>query len=152
MRTIEEIQAERKLLNDTYYAKKLKPDSPKACEAWEELVESDNELLLELFQTITNEIPIDRLREICQAEREGRVVVLPVKAASEAYRIYNTVGGKTGICKGQISSYHLCIENEFYFSDPNRVHSIWVNLSNFGKTVFLTKEEAEKALAERGKV
>jgi hypothetical protein len=39
-------------------------------------VEIDN---LEQFREITSGISLDRLREICDAEREGRLVVLPCK-------------------------------------------------------------------------
>jgi hypothetical protein len=41
--------------------------------------ENLNKLWHEFYENITDSIPIDRLEEICQAEREGRCVVLPCK-------------------------------------------------------------------------
>ena len=39
----------------------------------------------ELLQAITEGIPIDRLQEICEAEKDGRLVVLPYPIGTEDY-------------------------------------------------------------------
>ena len=39
---------------------------------------------------LVREIPVDRLREIAEAEREGRCAVLPVKVGGTVYRVITT--------------------------------------------------------------
>lgn len=73
----------------------------------------------------------DRLRELAEADKDGRVVILPCKVGDTVYRlqyIEQTLGRFT---VGAV---------------PIKFALIW--LEEFGKTVFLTREEAEKALAE----
>ncbi len=74
-------------------------------------------------------VPIDRLRELAQADKEGRCEVLPCKVGDTVWRI-QYVQNKKG-------NYVVGIA-EITFG------LLW--LSEFGKTVFLTREEAEKAL------
>ena len=83
----------------------------------------------------------DRLRELAEADKEGRVVVLPCKVGDKLYRVFageifeHRVGSmKYFAIQGRwdIETYPFCPCVE----------------SSIGKTVFLTREEAEKALAE----
>lgn len=82
-----------------------------------------------------------RLRELMCADKEGRVVVQPCKIGDILYRVFageifeHRVGSmKYFAIQGQwdIETYPFCPCVE----------------SSIGKTVFLTREEAEKALAE----
>lgn len=82
---------------------------------------------------------IDRLRELAEADKDGRVVVLPCKIGDKLYRVFageifeHRVGSmKYFVIQGQwdIETYPLCPCVE----------------SSIGKTIFLTREEAEKAL------
>lgn len=72
-------------------------------------------------------VPIDRLRELAQAEKEGRLVVLPCEIGSPVYSHARKLDGADYVR-----------ETEFWWSD----------IPQMGKTVFLTREAAEAALEE----
>lgn len=89
---------------------------------------------------------IDRLRKLAEADRDGRVVVLPCKVGD---RLYEVTGRKT------ISVYKVrAIRVELFglFIEWDIVEGVvWqslsgINAGEIGKTVFLTHEEAKKAL------
>lgn len=91
-------------------------------------------------------LPIDRLRELAEADKDGRVVMLPCKVGD---RLYEVTGRKT------ISVYKVkAIRVELFglFIEWDIVEGfVWqslsgINAGEIGKTVFLTREEAEKAL------
>lgn len=87
-----------------------------------------------------------RLRELAEADKDGRLVVLPCKVGD---RLYEVTGRKT------ISVYKVrAIRVELFglFIEWDIVEGfVWqslsgINAGEIGKTVFLTREEAEKAL------
>lgn len=89
---------------------------------------------------------IDRLRELAEADKAGRLVVLPCKVGD---RLYEVTGRKT------ISVYKVkAIRVELFglFIEWDIVEGfVWqslsgINAGEIGKTVFLTREEAENAL------
>nr|DAQ92828.1 MAG TPA: hypothetical protein [Caudoviricetes sp.] len=89
-----------------------------------------------------------RLRELAEADKDGRVVVPPCKVGD---RLYEVTGRKT------ISVYKVkAIRVELFglFIEWDIVEGfVWqslagINAGEIGKTVFLTREEAEKALKE----
>ena len=82
---------------------------------------------------------LDRLRELAEADKDGRLVVLPCKAGDKLYRVF----------AGEIFEHR--VGSMKYFAIQGR----WdIDTSPFcsyvessiGKTIFLTREEAEKAL------
>ena len=82
---------------------------------------------------------VARMQELGQADREGRVLILPCKVGDKLYRVFageifeHRVGSmKYFAIQGRwdIETYPFCPCVE----------------SSIGKTVFLTREEAEKAL------
>ena len=82
---------------------------------------------------------IDRLRELAQANREGRCVVLPAKPDQTIYqwRIGDDCPSVSRLDGVQING------------DGEITYPIWcghLTPGDFGKTVFLTREEAEAAL------
>lgn len=91
---------------------------------------------------------------------KSRYVELPCKVGDTVYRIAKMYNGKTLIVDGiafEFAITHESSQNDkyrFYFwakpddTYTSRQHSLWCEFTDFGKTVFLTKEEAEKALAE----
>ena len=90
--------------------------------------------------------PIGRMRELIKADKDGRVVVLPCKVGD---RLYEVTGRKT------ISVYKVrAIRGELFclFIEWDIVEGfVWQSLSDInageiGKTIFLTREEAEAAL------
>lgn len=86
--------------------------------------------------------------ELAQAEKEGRLVVLPCKVGDKLYDItLGEVREKTVISLSMLLSKsvnHLVIHAENF---RNAVTSY--ELQDIGKTVFLTREAAEAALEER---
>lgn len=85
---------------------------------------------------------IDHLRDLLQAEKDGRLVVLPCKAGSLIY-----VGRRPAIIT---RFFGYVLERYFHavFCDENK--GIDIPFEELGKTVFLTREEAEAALAKEG--
>lgn len=94
-------------------------------------------------------IDINRLRKFAEADRDGRVVVLPCKVGDTIYFAranpilqYKVTGYEMGEASiSQVRSKHVDKETGLTFNFTFRPGSI-------GKTVFLSREEAEKALQE----
>ena len=81
--------------------------------------------------------PIDHLRDLLHAEQDGRMAVLPVKKGTKIFRVVDIPEHK---CQGRMRGH--------YFHSTKRIYKgvkQWEDGSDFGKTVFLTREEAEAA-------
>lgn len=79
--------------------------------------------------------PIDRLRELAQADREGRCVVLPAKPDQI---IYQWRKGDDCLSVSRLDGVQVNADGEI-------TYPIWNGYlipEDFGKTVFLTREEA----------
>lgn len=94
-------------------------------------------MISKMFNVSASIMP-ERLRKILQAEQAGRLVVLPCKMLSTVYR---PLLGKilepeviSIVLNGGTTMIYYC--GTSYRSSPN----------DFGKTVFLTRTEAEAAL------
>lgn len=82
---------------------------------------------------------LDRLEKLAEADKDGRLVVLPCKVGDKLYRVFD----------GNISEHEVL--NMKYFARQGR---LGIDMTQFfpdagkfiGKTVFLTREAAEKAL------
>lgn len=96
---------------------------------------------------------IDHIRDLLQAEKDGRLVMLPCKVGDMVWAIDNPWTGK--LLKKPLDAY---VNGMKMYS-----HGLYVNLlfdtrkingtrdyeiNHIGKTVFLTREEAEAALAK----
>lgn len=79
-------------------------------------------------------IAIDRLCDLAEADRDGRVVVLPCRVGATVYRIFAPKDREPVISAHTLMSVDYIVR--------------W--LDKFGKTVFLTREEAERALEGNG--
>ena len=92
-------------------------------------------------------LPIARLRELAVADKEGRVVVLPCKVGHRVFALLDT---DKHISECEVKQIGLGDEIGFVGLEPigARGREYGVSLNGFGKTVFLTREEAEKALEE----
>lgn len=99
-----------------------------------------------IIAALFNGVDVDRMKELTEADKDGRVVVLPCKVGD---RLYEVTGRKT------ISVYKVkAIRVELFglFIEWDIVEGfVWqslsgINAGEIGKTVFLTREEAEKAL------
>ena len=76
------------------------------------------------------------------------VIVPPVKIGQTVYRIRENYGG-IKICKDFVSQVNFYHGTEARFWGDG--HPLGFTADDIGKTVFLTREEAKKALAERRK-
>jgi hypothetical protein len=88
-----------------------------------------------------------RMVELMCADQEGRVVVLPCKVGNRVFALLDT---DKHISECEVKQIGLGNEIGFVGLEPigARGREYGVSLNGFGKTVFLTREEAEKALAE----
>ena len=74
----------------------------------------------------------ERIRKLLAADEEGRCIILPCKLGDTVWRIKRTFETYPDKSKPYIEPDAFLLQDVF----------------NIGKTVFLTREEAEKALAE----
>ena len=82
------------------------------------------------------------LRELAKADKEGRVVVLPCKVGDVVYGFYGEKTILPMVAKWiETDTDGWCIAAQYVPMAPR-----FYRFSDFGKTVFLTREEAEKAL------
>ena len=95
-------------------------------------------------------LPIDRLRELAEADKDGRVVVLPCKVGDTVW----IVGTVRKLYSAKVRTFFCGHPSTVCGSDPyGHIHMIRttecdIPMQEFGKTVFLSREEAEKALRE----
>ena len=86
---------------------------------------------------------LDRLKELVQADREGRCVVHPLKSDDEVYIIL-----LSRVFLFEVTSAVWYRESPIYKA-MHGIHLCYVfNQDDIGKTVFLTREDAEAALEE----
>lgn len=93
-------------------------------------------------------MPLDRVQELAQAEKDGRLAMLPCKVGDTVYEANK---------RGLISTYKVIsihISECSLLIGWELMDGIYSNLNGFevsalGKTVFLTREEAEAALKKR---
>ena len=84
----------------------------------------------------------DRLRELADADRDGRLVVLPCNVGNVVYGFYGEKTILPMVAKWiETNTDGWCIAAQYVPMAPR-----FYRFSDFGKTVFLTREEAEKAL------
>ena len=88
---------------------------------------------LEWFRAVAQGIEPDRLEEICNAERDGRCVVLPCKAGDTVYMVATQTDNYSGL------PYPIVIQATFRLTMLPRLR----------EDIFLTREEAEVALKKR---
>ena len=93
--------------------------------------------------SLTAKIPLDRLREIAEAEREGRCVVLPCKRDDVLWTFHTYPSER-------VYSFHVTDLSTLNGRTMLNTDIMGVvDARDVGKTVFLTRAEAEKALKAR---
>lgn len=93
-------------------------------------------------------MPLERAQELAQTEKDGRLLVLPCKVGDTVYEANK---------RGFVSTYEVIYIHVSACSiliGWDLIDGIYSNLNGFevsalGKTVFLTREEAEAALKKR---
>ena len=98
----------------------------------------------------------DRLRELAEADKDGRCVVLPCKVGDVMYKLFREY---TECTSYQVRKDNYCCEGCMVPCDsrevtviraiqPNSLPEVVRYIEDIGKTVFLSREEAERALQE----
>ena len=108
----------------------------------ENCIFKDEIKLYDAVKSIEGIVPFERLLELADADRDGKLVVLPCKAGDHVW-----VDGREAV-----------VENFFGYETERYLHAqfydnmqyIDIPFTEIGKTVFLTREEAEAALAQKG--
>lgn len=85
----------------------------------------------------------EHIHELLRAEKDGRLVVLPCKIGATVYRFQRYFNDAT--LKSEIKIKPCVVESVSTKCIITTDHTVML-FSNFGKTVFLTREEAEKVL------
>lgn len=89
-----------------------------------------------------NGLPVDRLRELAEADKDGRLVVLPCKVGDTVYfRTYD--------CNGTVDlgiQPHKVTAIAGYAIVRGKYTDVGLLPAQYGVSWFLTREEAEKAL------
>lgn len=91
---------------------------------------------------------VARLRELAEADKDGRLVVLPCKVGQRVFALLDT---DKHISECEVKQIGMGNKIGFIGLEPigARGREYGVALNGFGKTVFLTREEAEIALETR---
>lgn len=94
----------------------------------------------------------DRLRELAEADKDGRCVVLPCKVGDTVYTNNRVLGADNAmhdeICTRRIKGYGGNALNKVWLIANGDYCDFSIFPSEVGKTVFLTHEEAERAMEE----
>ena len=97
-------------------------------------------------------VEADRLRDLAEADKDGRVVLLPCKVGDTVYTNNRVFGADNAIhdeiCARRIKGYGGNALNKVWLTVSGDYCDLSIFPSEFGKTVFLTREEAERALQE----
>lgn len=115
----------------------------------EEKLSSDGMILIgRLMSKKLHEIGCERLHELVEADKDGRLVVLPVKPvltptiSSMLYIIEDEEIYEDSLYEGIVGMSERGEMNVIY----GTIDALSFEQNDIGKTVFLTREEAEKAL------
>ena len=110
--------------------------TPEQCENAKVIIES-------AFSDDTSKA--ERIRELLKADKDGRLVVLPCKVGQRVFALMDT---DKHISECEVKQIGMGNKIGFIGREPigARGREYGVSLNGFGKTVFLTREEAEAAL------
>ena len=98
----------------------------------------------EIEETLSGyDYSISRMVELMKADKDGRVVILPCKVGDMAYWVHNGVITGCHVYRIQVNR-----KGTFVFLKSTISHGGFRTDACLGKTVFLSRVEAEKALQE----
>ena len=87
----------------------------------------------------------EEAQELTKAKAEGRLIVLPCKAGDSIYRLNKSTGR---VHEGKVDKIHILLDGDIEINMWAQWGAMYEFLSadEIGKTVFQTREAAEKAL------
>lgn len=118
------------------------------CDRCIKLGQWKNEALIRLSKIediLGDEYDLDRLKELVQADREGRCVLLPRKVGDKLYKISEN-GVKEVVVQSIVFMLSHTVNHLTVHVANERGAMTEIETKDFGKTVFLTREEAEAAM------
>ena len=94
-----------------------------------------------IIAALFNGVDVDRMKELAEADRAGRLVVLPCKVGDTVYWVHGAVITECKVHRIQKNrnGLYICLKSK-------KSHGAFRTDLSIGKTVFLTRKEAEKAL------
>lgn len=105
-----------------------------------------------LSKPIYPKVGVDPAEVVADYLLDNGVIVPPVRVGQKVYRVNYYLGN---YCEFTVRAIYFT-EDKKYYPKPHIIvqHELSqgrtrINFADIGKTVFLTREEAEKALAER---
>ena len=132
----------RKMARDLYGRLKAYEDTglePEAVETVKLALAAKHMVDLETL----NNTPISRLVELAEADKDGRVVILPCRQGDELWAYGNFPHGR--------EVYRFTVSDVSTLNGRTVLNTLGygtIRPEDIGKTVFLSREEAEKALQE----
>ena len=97
--------------------------------------------------------PIDDVVDLMEVKNAGRIVELPCAVGDTVYWVTKSCDEngreESAIHEGTIISFSLQNDGLWFYCRYKYGLTFWHKIGYFGKTVFLTKEEAEAALKEQ---
>lgn len=93
----------------------------------------------------------DRLLELAEADKDGRVLILPCKVGDTVYTLEHVVDCDRTHCEiipRKITGIGGNALNKVWLVSAKSDYEVRISPSEFGILAFLTREEAEKALQE----
>lgn len=133
----------RKMARDLYGRLKAHEDTGWTPEMLRKL--GENAWHLWDFAQAAENMTVGRLKELAEADKDGRVVVLPCKVGDVVYGFHNN---RQTILPMVVKWIETNADGWTVAAQYTPMAPNFYQLSDFGKTVFLTREEAEKALQE----
>lgn len=135
--------------SDGYYMKCSEGCHLFSCEECERFGE-EVDRLGQIEDILGDTYDLDRLRELVEAEKAGRCVVTPCKVGDKIYKLF--CGGAVEL---EVELIVCWLSGRWKVNaHTDRKYTDWegfeIDFSDFGKTVFLTREVAEAALAKEG--
>ena len=98
-----------------------------------------------IIAALFNGIDVDRMKELAEADRDGRLVVLPCQSGEH---VFTLLDGQKHVRECEVKYAVLDGWLKVFYIEPIGAPENFYSapFGAFGQTVFLTREEAEKAL------
>lgn len=98
-----------------------------------------------IIAALFNGVDVDRMKELAEADRDGRLVVLPCQSGEHVFALLDN---QTHVWECEVEHAVLDGWRKVFAIRPlgHSKESYYAPFGAFGQSVFLTREEAERAL------
>lgn len=123
------------------------------CFTQENCTQTAIDRLAQIEDILGDDYDLDRLRELVQADRDGRCVVLPCKIGDKIYTTHHYKDGSGFVTEATVSGMH--IKDEFYCGHIPRKeyivcrcngYSKHIQMDHIGKRAFFSYKSAKATL------